>query len=239
MNSDSEGLIESFFGPTRLAGWNFAVNNQWDNNARIDYGDSDAGASARAYDWVGRQPSGNIAVEAAFSTGDGQYAGFGFSLAHLTAHNQMRDVKHLLDRSGKDNTLSQIIDAARHALGHNDIARRVPDYLELNVPGVENGAAPLTIWGASAKHIPRIGRVTPFSQLPGKELNDPASFHAMQKRPMMMEAVWAGQFERQKNLQYWITLPVSDYAAPERYTLSPVRYGTAAGCFTRSAHTYT
>jgi hypothetical protein len=228
---DPISRIENAFGRAGLVGWQFSADGAWEQAERTFFESPFDRSVDRIQHWLGQQQTDNVAFEALFEFAGGERFFFGVRITHLQPEAKAGAVQELLTTCQKGSCLSRVVDEARFVLGERELARDMPDYLELGVFDLWSRVKPVVVWKQSAKlgaisAIVLPNEIQNHAQRPDEGF---AALHEPQIRPLILEAAWKQAAEIKRDFPCWVGLPVSEFdTTPERHTLSRDRYLSAA-----------
>jgi hypothetical protein len=220
--------IENSAGRTRLVGWQFAADGEWDSAERIFFENLPIQEATQIRHWLDRQVTDNIAFEALLELESGERFFFGVRLSHIGLQEIADTIQGLLAVCYEGSSLSEVVCNVRTALKNQQLATGTPEYLELGVLDLWIKVKPLVVWNKTAPIIAPDG----LSLRTKKPDEGYAALHEPQAWPLMLEAAWENSTETGDNFQCWVGLPVSEFGrVPEKYTISKDRYLSTAAVF--------
>ena len=131
-----------------LIGWQFAADGKWDVAERVFF-EKDGSlpfALARVGQWLARQTTDNIALEALFEGSNGERFFFGVRITLLAAQKKKEVADRLISKNQRVDDINQVIQNVRDAIDEQRLATASPDYLELGVFDLWNRVKSLVVW---------------------------------------------------------------------------------------------
>jgi hypothetical protein len=215
-----------------LVGWQFAGDGKWDAAERIFLDDcSEPLTNVRIGQWLARQATDNVAIEALFESNNGERFFFGVRITHLEGKKKVDVLEKLVTSGKKADSIESVVQSARDYLDDQRLATTGPEYLELGVFDLWNRVKSLVVWKKGESLGEKSELVLP-GEIPFRTQKPDHGFaplHEPQTKPIMLEAAWARSPDNGNNFQCWISLPVGKHeTSPDKYTLSEGRYLSAA-----------
>ena len=229
--------VEAAIGQTCLVGWQFAADSKWDEAEHFSFEHSRPQEVKIFQDWLNKQTSRNIAFEALFELTNKECCYFGVRIKHLECDKQFEVVRKLLLTCDKGDSLGGVVQSIRDSLENHQIAKAVPEYIELGVFDLWNRVKPLVVWDKDKRLELGTTLVMP-AEIQGRAKEPDNGFPALyepQTKPIMLEAAWGRGSESSYREQCWLSLPIGEYGrVPSKYTLSENRYLAVAATFVPS-----